>query len=444
MVDTVVKQNALPPQTMLAEYRLESALGAGGFGITYLARDTHLEKEVAIKEYLPTDLALRALDGSVVPVDTNSAYNYKHGLEQFLVEARTLAKFSHPNIVRVTRYFEANGTAYMVMDYEKGHSLNQFLKKVPQPEEAHLKAMITPLLDGLEAVHAAGFLHRDIKPSNIFIRADGTPVLLDFGSARLAVRDAVRDVIAILTPGYAPVELYLGSGQQGPWTDIYSLAAVLYRAVTGENPPDALTRLRIDGAGKKLTARRDRYSAQFLAAIQWGLALEEKRRPQNAKQWRSALLRSAQAPVATKAGEAAADPEPRPDSTRKYVWMALGIVIFFVIMEGANIFNERAGPARAPRGKPLLEAGPLAAVPATAAPGDPDARVPRTENGPAAGLSREEFTRNLPHLGDKFSEIDANRDGRVTIVELQGYWRKNPQSAPGGAGEAPSQPALKK
>ena len=431
MADTVVKQNALPPQTMVAEYRIESALGAGGFGITYLARDTHLEKDVAIKEYLPADLALRALDGSVVPVDTSSAYNYQHGLEQFLVEARTLARFSHPNIVRVSRYFEANGTAYMVMDYEKGHSLNQFLKRVPQPEEAHLKAMITPLLDGLEAVHAAGFLHRDIKPSNIFIRADGAPVLLDFGSARLAVRDAARDVIAILTPGYAPVELYLASGQQGPWTDIYSLAAVLYRAVTGENPPDALTRLRMDGAGKKLTARRDRYSAQFLAAIQWGLALEEKRRPQNAKQWRSALLRSPQAPLATKGAPAAADTqaEPGPDKTRKYVWIALGIVIFFVIMEGANILNERTGEAGGPRGKALLQTSPPVA--AGAAPGD--ARAPRAELGPGSGLSREELARNLPHLADKFSEIDADRDGRVTIAELQAYWRNNPQGAAGGA-----------
>ena len=318
MADPNVQQNALPPQTMVLEYRLESALGTGGFGITYLARDTHLEKDVAIKEYLPADLALRALDGSVVPVDTNSAYNYKSGLEQFLVEARTLARFSHPNIVRVSRYFEANGTAYMVMDYEKGESLNQFLKKAPQPEESQVKAMIAPLLDGLEAVHAAGFLHRDIKPSNIFIRTDGSPVLLDFGSARLAVRDPVHDAIAVLTPGYAPVELYLRSSQQGPWTDVYSLAAVLYRAIVNENPLDALSRLRMDGVGKKLSAGRARYSAQFLAAIQWGLAIEEKRRPQNAAQWRSALLRDAQASTATtKPASTATDVEPKTDRSEE-------------------------------------------------------------------------------------------------------------------------------
>ncbi|MBI2296715.1 MAG: serine/threonine protein kinase [Betaproteobacteria bacterium] len=434
MADPTVQQYALPAQTRLAEYRLESVLGAGGFGVTYLARDTHLEKDVAIKEYLPADLGLRALDGSVVPVNTDTAYNYRSGLEQFLVEARTLARFSHPNIVRVSRYFEANGTAYMVMDYEKGHSFNQFLKKVPQPEEAHLKAMITPLLDGLEAVHAAGFLHRDIKPSNIFIRTDGTSVLLDFGSARLAVRDAVRDVIAILTPGYAPVELYLSTGQPGPWTDIYSLAAVLYRAVTGDNPPEAPSRLRIDGAGKKLAAVRERYSPQFLAAIQWGLALEEKRRPQNVNQWRGALLRSQQARAATATPEtAAAGAEAEPDRTRKYVWMALGIVTFFLFMEGADIVKQRAEQQRAPRAKPLLQPGQPARPVAAPAAGGLEARVAGAQNGLGAGLTREELAQNLPHLADKFSEIDADRDGRVTVVELQAYWQRNSRGAPGGA-----------
>lgn len=434
MADPNVQQNALPPQTVLLEYRLESVLGVGGFGITYLARDTHLEKDVAIKEYLPADLAVRALDGALVPVNTNTAYDYKGGLEQFLVEARTLAKFSHPNIVRVTRYFEANGTAYMVMDYEKGESLNQLLKKLPQPEESQIKAMLAPLLDGLEAVHRAGFLHRDIKPSNIFIRTDGTPVLLDFGAARLAIRDAMQDIIPVLTPGYASVEQYIRSGQQGPWSDIYSLAGVLYRAITGENPPDALTRLRLDGAGKKLAAGRVRYSAQFLAAIQWGLALEEKRRPQNVDQWRSALLRDAQARAATaKPESAAADAEPKADSTRKYVWIALGIVTFFLFMEGADIVKQRTAQQSAPRNKPLLQPTQPAPPVGTPSATDIDARLRSTESGPGAGMTREELAQNLPHLADKFSEIDADHNGRVTLFELQNYWQRNPQSVPGGA-----------
>lgn len=418
-----IKQHGLPSKTMLLEYRIESILGAGGFGITYLARDTHLEKNVAIKEYLPVDLALRALDRSVVPVTTDTAFNYKSGLDQFLAEARTLARFTHPNIVRVSRYFEANGTAYMVMSYEDGTSLNRFLRKVAQPDEAYLKAMVEPLLEGLQEVHAGGFLHRDIKPSNIFLRSDGTPVLLDFGTARLAIRDSMHDAISILTPGYAPVELYIRTGQQGPWTDIYSLAAVLYRSVVGENPPDALTRLKVDGVGKRLQRGRDRYSAKFLAAIQWGLALEEKRRPQNVTEWRSAIVRGTQPRVAAakpESGPKRGPAESAPDSERKYLWMALGIVVFFVVIEGADIVRQRVERAQAPPARALLERKPVRAP----APGS-------VQGAPAAGLTPQEFAANFPHLAGKFSTIDTNRDGRVSTIELQRYWERNKgQGAP--------------
>jgi len=184
MPATTTYHNALQMGSMLLEYRLVSVLGAGGFGMTYLGWDTNLEKHVAIKEYLPTDLAVRALDGSVVPITTEFKFNYQWGLERFILEARTLAKFSHPHIVRVMRFFEAHGTGYMVMDYEKGQSLNQILKSDRPPDEARLKGILMPLLDGLQAVHAAGFLHRDIKPANIFVRENGSPVLIDFGLAR--------------------------------------------------------------------------------------------------------------------------------------------------------------------------------------------------------------------------------------------------------------------
>jgi serine/threonine protein kinase len=203
-----VYRNALPPQTVLHEYRIEQVLGAGGFGITYRARDTNLDKDVAIKEYLPGELAMRAPDGNVVAQATGHEAGYKWGLERFLQEARTLAKFSHPHIVRVLRYFEANATAYMVMDYEKGDPLKVVLQHDPQPAEAKLKALITPLLDGLAAVHATGFLHRDIKPDNIFVRADSSPVLIDFGAARQAMGGETRSLTAILTPGFAPLEHY--------------------------------------------------------------------------------------------------------------------------------------------------------------------------------------------------------------------------------------------
>ena len=219
MAETPTYRNALTLGAMLLEYRLDSVLGAGGFGMTYLAWDINLEKHVAIKEYPPGELAVRALDGSIVPVNTESEYNYKWGLDRFIQEARTLARFSHPNIVRVNRFFEANGTSYMVMDYEAGESLYQYLKRSPAPPEAWLKQMVTPILDGLQAVHKAGFLHRDIKPSNVFMREDGTPVLLDFGSARLAAGGASKSLTAIISPGYAPLEQYAADGNQGPWSD---------------------------------------------------------------------------------------------------------------------------------------------------------------------------------------------------------------------------------
>lgn len=275
-------RNALVMQSMLLEYRIDQVLGAGGFGITYRARDTNLDKDVAIKEYLPGELAMRAPDGNVVAQATSQEAGYKWGLERFLLEARTLAKFSHPNIVRVLRYFEANATAYMVMDYEQGDPLKTALQLDPQPPEEKLKALLAPLLDGLSAVHAICFLHRDIKPDNIFIRSDGRPVLIDFGAARQAMGGESRSLTSILTPGYAPLEQYSGEGKQGPWTDLYAMGGVLYRAVADKNPPDAVSRIRGDSLGAGLAAARGKYSEPFLRAIDWALSLDEKKRPQSA------------------------------------------------------------------------------------------------------------------------------------------------------------------
>ncbi len=293
-------RNALPMQSMLQEYRIEQVLGAGGFGITYRARDTNLDKDVALKEYLPGELAMRAPDGNVVAQGTTHEAGYKWGLDRFLMEARTLGKFSHPNIVRVLRYFEANATAYVVMDYERGDPLKTLLQLNPQPPEATLKGWLAPLLEGLAAVHATGFLHRDIKPDNIFIRADGKPVLIDFGAARQALGGETKSLTSILTPGYAPLEQYSGEGKQGPWTDLYAMGGVLFRAVADKNPPDAVTRIRGDSLAGGLAAARGKYSDGFLRAIEWALALDENKRPQSVEQWKSAVLaeRRAAAPAA--------------------------------------------------------------------------------------------------------------------------------------------------
>ncbi|HSQ05020.1 MAG TPA: serine/threonine-protein kinase [Burkholderiales bacterium] len=304
MSRSTVYRNALQTRTMLMEYRLDAVLGAGGFGLTYLAWDGHLEKHVAVKEYLPAELAMRSQDGTIVPVTSNREYDYQWGLERFLQEARTLARFTHPHIVRVNRYFEANGTAYMVMDYEKGEPMSQLLKREPFPDETKLRAILMPLLDGLRAVHEAGFLHRDIKPGNIFLREQGSPVLIDFGSARHALGGARDNYTAVVTPGYAPLEQYTADGRQGAWSDIYALSGVFCRAVTQHSPPDAVSRLRRDIVPQMLATARGRYSEQLLEALNWGLAMDDHRRPQSVAEWLPVLSGAAKAPLVLPLGSA--------------------------------------------------------------------------------------------------------------------------------------------
>jgi serine/threonine protein kinase len=279
--------NALPPGYALQEYRIEGLLGVGGFGLTYLAVDGNLNLKVALKEYLPGEIALRGPDQSLSPRSVECADSYGHGKQRFLDESRTLASFRHPNIVRVMRFFEANGTAYMVMEFVEGAALSSWAKARRPFVEAQLAAIVGPLLGGLEVVHNAGYVHRDIKPGNIYVREDGTPVLLDFGSARARS----SDLTAIVTPGYAPFEQYQTQGNQGPWSDLYALAGVLYWMVTGHPPVDAVTRLRADEMPPAVQAGdRNAFRPEFLAAIDWALAPHEDQRPQTVGQWREALL----------------------------------------------------------------------------------------------------------------------------------------------------------
>ncbi len=310
-------QLALAPGFNLMEYRIERVLGQGGFGITYLATDVHLNAQVAIKEYLPEEIAFRAGDRSVSPNASRHRDRYRQGLESFLGEARTLASFRHPAIVRVARFFEAHRTAYMVLEYEQGSPFKQWWPQHAEHlGEAGLVELLLPLLDGLAAVHAAGFLHRDIKPDNIQVRsADGRLVLLDFGSAGQAVAAADQGAVA-LTPGYAPIEQY-GLGQQGPWTDVYAFAATLYWAVSGHKPPDAEMRAASPGAYTPAErAGAGRYGTAFLRAIDWALQPDPQERPQSAADFRRALcadhVASLDLSEALQRGDGAGDAEGEP------------------------------------------------------------------------------------------------------------------------------------
>lgn len=290
-------QNALNQNDRLHWYEIKSILGQGGFGITYIAHDTNLNHDVAIKEYLPVEFSTRNASGEVQAISEEHAEIFEWGKSRFLEEARTLFQFKHENIVRVLSFFEANNTGYMVMEYEQGVDFSDLIGSGETLSETRLLEIIIPILDGLELVHDQGFIHRDIKPQNIVLRNDGRPVLIDFGSARQAMGAQTRTLTALVTPGYTPLEQYHESvGTQGPWTDIYALGATLYMAVTGNKPADALKRSAARAEQKSDAYRRlsghnaDHYSEHFLAAIDYALEFVAKNRPQSLSEW-SKMLR---------------------------------------------------------------------------------------------------------------------------------------------------------
>jgi serine/threonine protein kinase len=296
--------NALPSGYTLIWYEIVKVIGKGGFGITYLARDKNLNLDVAIKEYLPEDFASRIDENTVQPKSEQQESLYTWGLKSFITEARTLAKFSHPNIVRVLSVFEHNGTAYMVMEYAHGEDLSAVYKKRdPFDEEKYLDIFI-PIMDGLALIHSAGYIHRDIKPANIYICENDSPILLDFGSARQSVESQTRALTSLVTFGYAPFEQYSegNSNKQGPWSDIFSLGASMYVGITGEKPVDALKRggaildKGIDPYKPVSVVAAGRFKHNFLLAIDNALMFKAEDRPQNILVWADLLLGKTVAP----------------------------------------------------------------------------------------------------------------------------------------------------
>lgn len=315
--------SALAAGTEFEGYRLTGVLGAGGFGVTYLAEEVALSRgeprRVAIKEFLPASIAAR-VSGSreVRSLRKQDGDAYRQLLDRFLREAETLARFDHPNIVPVLRYFERHGTAYIVMKFVAGESLGAVLKRRQRLSEGDVRWFLPGLLDGLAEVHARNFLHRDVKPDNILLAPDGRAILVDFGSARLAAAEAsALTRTAVISEGYAPYEQYDSHGKQGPWTDLYGLGATLYRALTGTPPVKSPDRLiaKVRGQADPLvpveTLVPESLSPALRDTIMRSLALMEGDRPQSVAEFRTlagAGATPAPQPFAIHAAEPASGP----------------------------------------------------------------------------------------------------------------------------------------
>ena len=279
--DTV---NALPPGTRFGELEILGTLGVGGFGIVYLARDHSLEREIAIKEYMPSQFAQRDGRSQVSVRSISMRETFELGRRSFVNEARLLARFDHPSLLKVYRFWEANGTAYMAMPRLVGQNLREARRALPAvpPPEAWTRRVFDAVLGGLEALHAQQVWHRDVAPDNIFLPADGSaPILLDFGAARQAIGDRTQVFTAILKPSFAPIEQYAeaASLKQGPWTDFYALAAVMHELLTGRPPPPCTARAMGDELAPLAAPG---YSPRFLAALDWALRVPPHQRPASA------------------------------------------------------------------------------------------------------------------------------------------------------------------
>jgi WD40 repeat protein len=442
-------KNALPTGHSVAEYTIESVLGHGGFGITYLARDTTLGALVAIKEFLPGEIAQRDAKMNVLPnPDRQAVRDYQAGLKNFVKEARSLAYFKHPHIVRVLRFLESNGTAYVVMEYEEGQSLADYLKvNGPRLDEPMALRTFIPFLNGLHAVHEAKMLHLDIKPDNIYLRKDGSPMLIDFGSARRAMTESNAGQRIALTIGYAPIEQYPDKGQQGPWTDIYALGASMYRCVTGKRPDDALTRYQAvlkyqtDPLVPATKLGDRRYQGMLLECIDWAMQIYAKDRPQTAREMQDGLMGKRRQAAAAASAPMRYSPAPTPRPAvpvaararmqmrerfryRLRVLFGMSRMLFLMVVVGGGLiaasfyWNDIKQwltpsvdiPREAPVEKPASDAGTANdAASSTAA---NDKNVAKPANRPTASLPATALVRTLTGHTDWVQAVSFSADGK--------------------------------
>jgi len=271
----------LPDGYQLLNYRISSVLSCGGFSIVYLAYDEN-DQPVAIKEYLPAQLALRQEGAALPSIAEENLATFRYGMRCFFEEGRSLATLSHPNVVRVLNFFRANETVYLVMRYERGRTLHEHIHaRRGAVRENFIRHVFTLLLNGLREVHAQKLLHQDIKPANIYIRNDGTPVLIDFGAARQSFSAGAPKLNPMYTPGFAPPEQYRDRERLGPWSDIYSIGATIFACLAGAAPQSADQRLEKDRYVSATRLWGGKYSRQMLETIDWCLDLDPLNRPQS-------------------------------------------------------------------------------------------------------------------------------------------------------------------
>jgi serine/threonine protein kinase len=459
--------NALPLGTYLSEFELTGVVGEGGFGIVYMAWDHSLQRKVALKEYMPASLATR--EQSTVRVrSARHKETFDAGLKSFINEARLLAQFAHPSLVKVYRFWEANGTAYMEMPLYEGTTFKDRVRAMPQPpDEEWLKGLLAPLTEALAVLHSENCFHRDIAPDNVILLA-GTqrPLLLDFGAARRVIGDMTQALTVILKPGYAPVEQYAESPdmKQGAWTDIYALAATVHWAITGTTPPPAVSRLVNDSFQPLSSAAAGRYGERFLGAIDRALAVRPEHRTSSIAAFRADLgletslsealpgnarvderpnamspqfeqgqaHRTELAVGAPGPGTAPRSTNDRPASTRTGLWVAAAVVLIAVGGIGGFMMLGKAPSPQSPAAVNTSPTPATAAAPVTTAeaPAPPAVSAAPPQFRAEAELEKlmaaqtPDFTvqatpaKSVLRIGrDRLSfDVTSNRDGFVHVL----------------------------
>lgn len=430
--------NALPVGSRQAEFEVIRVLGEGGFGIVYLARDHALERTVALKEYMPAALALRGDSSQVRVRSERHRDTFDAGLKSFINEARLLAQFDHPALVKVYRFWEANGTAFMVMPFIEGQTLKDTLKTMPEPPgEAWLMDMLAPLTEALLVLHGENCYHRDIAPDNIIlVNGNGArPLLLDFGAARRVIGDMTQALTVILKPGYAPIEQYaeVPSMKQGPWTDVYALAAVVYCAITGRTPPPSVGRMVKDDYVPLAQLAQGRYSDRLVRAVDRALQVLPDQRTPSMNAFREDLglaghvaPKPGQMATVIQAPAAAGAPSLKAPASRMPLFAGLGLASL-VVAGAVAWFATRSAPppvpapvASAPVAAPAPTPAPAPAITAEAPvardlPSQFRSLVARHSEGFDVHAEAEKATLRIDRDELRFS-LSASREGYVYVL----------------------------